>query len=478
MSDVDGANADAIGSVDRSAFWHSAAEPEILGKMAVQFGTPTHVLDMNRLAANYRKFKSEFEKGGLDCAILYSIKTNYLPNLVSALKEQGCGADVVSGYEMELALKLEFPGAQITFNGPHKTAAELARALDAGVFINLDSADEAVRLNKIAEDRGRPVDVGLRLNPGIAIYRGADPTYNEMAGRAAIQSKFGYTVDDGAAAAAGEISRLSHLRITGFHCHLGSQITDADAFAQALERIFAFASQFSEGDPVERINIGGGFGVGGIRRERRGPLRTLMAFYGCDNLDAQNEGFALQDFARTVSSLRAQYGLNGTQFYCEPGRAIVSDAMALLATVSSVKETGGVRWVILDAGLNLMPTIAMHEDHGIREVEPSGAPKSLFRVGGPLCYEGDVLAMGKLLSDDIAEGDLVLIENSGAYTVSRGTNFIRPRAAVVALDGTEFSLCWRREEFADVFSFSVPREQPPEQPFVANDPDYANLRQV
>ena len=53
-----------------------------------------------------------------------------------------------------------------------------------------------------------------------------------------------------------------------------------------------------------------------------------------------------------------------------------------------------------------------------------------------------------------------------------------PRAAVVALDGTEFSLCWRREEFADVFSFSVPREQPPEQPFVANDPDYANLRQV
>lgn len=461
MNDVDRVTADAISPVDRGAFWHSPGEAAILAEIASHFGTPTHVLAMNRLTGNYRNFKREFEAGGLDCAILYSIKTNYLPNLVRALKAEGCAADVVSGYEMELALALGFSGDQITFNGPHKTAAELERAINAGVFINLDSTDEAVRLNRIAKDRGQPIDVGLRLNPGIAIYRGADPTYNEMAERAALESKFGYTVPDGAAeAAAAEISALSHLRITGFHCHLGSQITDVDAFTQALERLFAFVGAFAANHPLERMNIGGGFGVDGIRRERRGPLRGLLAFHGCDNLDAQNEGFPLRAFAEAVSSLRAQYGLNGVQFYCEPGRAIVSDAMALLATVSSVKETGGVPWVIVDAGLNLMPTIAMHEDHGIREVAPSGAPKTLFRVGGPLCYEGDVLAAAILLGDDIAEGDLVLVEDSGAYTVSRATNFIRPRAAVVALEDGEASLCWRREEFADVFSFSVSPGQP------------------
>lgn len=461
MNDVDLVDADAINSMDRRAFWHSPGEAATLARIASQFGTPTHVLDMNRLRQNYRNFKREFAAGGLDCTILYSVKTNYLPNLVRALKAEGCAVDVVSGYEMELALELGFPGDQITFNGPHKTAAELERAIDAGVFINLDSTDEARRLNRIANDRGRLVDVGLRLNPGIAIYRGADPTYNEMAERAAFESKFGYTVPGGAAeAAAAEISALSHLRITGFHCHLGSQITDTDAFAQALERLFAFAGAYAAGHPLERMNIGGGFGVDGIRRERRGPLRGLLAFYGCDNLDAQNEGFRLREFARAVSSLRAQYGLHGVHFYCEPGRAIVSDAMALLAAVSSVKKTGGVSWVIVDAGLNLMPTIAMHEDHGIREVAPSGAPKSLFRVGGPLCYEGDVLAATKLLGEDIAEGDLMLIEDSGAYTVSRATNFIRPRAAVVALEGGETSLCWRREELADVFSFNVSPGQP------------------
>ena len=461
MNDVNMAIADAKCSVDRGAFWHSPGEAAILANTASQFGTPTHVLDMRRLTGNYRNFKREFEAGGLDCTILYSVKTNYLPNLVRALKAQGCAADVVSGYEMELALELGFPGDQITFNGPHKTAAELERAIDAGVFINLDSTDEARRLNRIAEDRGRPIDVGLRLNPGIAIYRGADPTYNEMAERAALESKFGYTVPGGAAeAAAAEISALSHLRITGFHCHLGSQITDMDAFAQALDRLFAFAGGFAGNHPLERMNIGGGFGVDGIRRERRGPLRGLLDFYGCDNLDAQNEGFELRDFATAVASLRAQHGLNGVQFYCEPGRAIVSDAMVLLAAVSSVKETGGVGWVIVDAGLNLMPTIAMHEDHGIREVAPSGAPKTLFRIGGPLCYEGDVLAAAKLLGNDIAEGDLILVEDSGAYTISRATNFIRPRAAVVALEDGKASLCWRREEFVDVFSFNVSPGQP------------------
>ena len=461
MNDVHLADADALSSMDGGAFWHSPGEAAILAKIASQFGTPTHVLDMNRLRQNYRDFKREFAAGGLDCTILYSVKTNYLPNLVRALKAEGCAADVVSGYEMELALELGFPGDQITFNGPHKTAAELVRAIDAGVFINLDSIDEARRLNRIAKDRDRSIDVGLRLNPGVAIYRGADPTYNKMAERAAFESKFGYTVPGGAAeAAAAEISALSHLRIIGFHCHLGSQITDVDAFAQSLERLFAFAAAFAVNNPLERMNIGGGFGVDGIQRERLGPLRGLLAFHGCDNLDAQSEGFPLRDFAAAVSSLRDQHGLSGVQFYCEPGRAIVSDAMALLAAVSSVKETGGASWVIVDAGLNLMPTIAMHEDHGIREVAPSDAPKTRFRVGGPLCYEGDILSAAKSLSDDIAEGDLVLIEDSGAYTVSRATNFIRPRAAVVALEDGEASLCWRREEFADVFSFSVSPGQP------------------
>lgn len=196
--------------------------------------------------------------------------------------------------------------------------------------------------------------------------------------------------------------------------------------------------------------------MAGIRRERRGPLRQLMKLCNYDILDKQKDGMDIASVASSLSTSIQHYNLGAARFFCEPGRAIVSDAMCMIAQVVSVKQTGGLDWLILDAGLNLFPTIAMDESHEIVSLMRDGAKTKPFRIGGPLCYEGDVLSSIKRMPVDTTVGDLVSIEDSGAYTVSRSTNFIRPRASVVVVTNSKIELCWRRETFDDIFAFHVP----------------------
>jgi diaminopimelate decarboxylase len=431
--------------------------------IAERFGTPAHVLDLARVERNYRHLRGAFDAVGLRMDVLYSVKTNYMPIVLAQLKALGSGVDVVSGFELDLALRLGFTGPSIVFNGPHKTDVEIERAVEAGATVNLDAPHEAMRINAVARRLGRTVPVGLRVNPGIGIHLSADPTYNAQAARAARESKFGLSLADGAAAAAAElIGSCEQLSLVGLHCHGGSQITDEAALLSAIDAMLAFGASLRPRHPIRIVNIGGGFGVAGIRRTRRGPLGQMLAFHGSDALAGQKNGFDLELFARGLREAVDRHDLDDIRLCCEPGRVIVSDAMALLARVSSVKRSGGIDWVIVDAGLNLMPTIAMNEEHAIRSLVHDGSPLKPFRVAGPMCYEGDVLGASRMLPETMAEGDLVLIEDSGAYTVSRSTNFIRPRAPVVAVGDGRMELCWRREEFDDIFAFHTPTSFFPE----------------
>lgn len=431
--------------------------PEVALKIAERHGTPTHALNLERLRSNYSKVCHAFSEAKVNMTVLYSVKTNYMPIILSYLRTLGCGVDVVSGPELSLALKLGFPPERIVFNGPHKTDDELETAIRERVAINIDSVGEAYRLNYLANLAEVYLKVGMRVNPGVAIYHSEDPTFNKQSSLNAKQSKFGFTIDDGAAEEAIEAIRFGKKRLVlnSIHCHLGSQITDKDAFVSAIDKVIGFVSRLKHEHPIDTINFGGGFGVAGIRRERRGPLRQLMALYDRDVLTEQRNEMDISSVAQDIATSIQRHDLEHLRFFCEPGRSIVSDAMCMIARVSSIKRTGGLDWLVLDAGLNMFPTIAMAESHKFVPLTRVDSKKKRFRIGGPLCYEGDVLATSQLLPENMQVGDLVSIEDSGAYTVSRSTNFIRPRAAVVVVTGDQIELCWRRETFDDIFTYHV-----------------------
>jgi len=419
-------------------------------------GSPVYVLDLERLDRNYAAFADSWGRAGYPVSIFYSVKTNYLPIVCRRMRMHGAGADVVSGHEIEVALAAGFSGEQLVLNGPMKTAEEIERVVELGGTVNIDALGDVVILEKLARRLGRILDAGLRINPSVSPYTSSDPSYTERMARAARRSKFGWPLHTGAAnRVAGQIADSPHLRLAGLHCQLGSQVTDTDAFLVAIDGMLRFAATSPHRADLRTLNVGGGFGVPGIERRRIGPIGDLLEEHEAGDLLERVEVFDLDRFIAGLLERVEHHGLGELEIACEPGRVIVSDAISLLTTVVSVKDIGEGTWVILDGGVNLLPTAGPAEKHEMAVVDREEARCADFMVAGPLCYDHDVYSHRQALAADVSVGDLVEIRDAGAYSISRATNFIRGRAPVVATLGGTSELCWERESSEDIFAPAV-----------------------
>ena len=119
----------------------------------------------------------------------------------------------------------------------------------------------------------------------------------------------------------------------------------------------------------------------------------------------------------------------------EPGRFLVSQAGVLLAPVTQVRRKGGVNFAGVATGMNslLRPALygAWHAIHNLSRLnEPA---TDYYHVVGPICETTDVLGHDRWLPP-VAPGDVLLIENAGAYGAVMSSAYnLRPPAAEVAL---------------------------------------------
>jgi diaminopimelate decarboxylase len=419
-------------------------------ELANRWGTPVYVVSLDQLTANVRAASASL--GGT--RLLYSLKTNYLPAITRHVRALGLGIDVVSGYELQAALDSGFPGERIVFNGPVKHADELAMAVEHGVYVNIDGTGEIEELAALAARRDVPIPVGLRVFPPGDVYADAPGTDR------AIPSKFGWPVGDGSAdLIADQVIAQRGLRLTGVHCHLGSQVTNAEMLLNVLEPVLAWTAGLRAKTDITRLNIGGGFGVPGIHRVK-GAVAGLSRVDPVATGGSPSLAFDLAGFHSGLRGLLAAHGLDDVEVYAEPGRALVSSAALLLTRVTSMKQLRDHAWVILDGGLNLLPTAGVTERHQFTALRPDSASRPApadvpYLVGGPLCYEGDVFATDVLLPGDLRVGDLVAINDAGAYGFSRATSFNRLRAATVVLEGGTSRLAWRAETYQDLMQMEA-----------------------
>src|SRR5262245_33232145 len=73
-----------------------------LEALASKYGTPLYVYSRSRLQQNYHAFTTAF--GAVDHLICYALKANSNLSVLKVLAEMGCGADIVSGGELQRAL--------------------------------------------------------------------------------------------------------------------------------------------------------------------------------------------------------------------------------------------------------------------------------------------------------------------------------------------------------------------------------------
>ncbi|MEP5716906.1 MAG: alanine racemase, partial [Alphaproteobacteria bacterium] len=206
-----------------------SAEDVSLADLADQIGTPFYCYSRATLERHFRVFDEAL--AGLDHTVCYAVKANGNVAVIKTLAQLGAGADVVSGGELMRALAAGVPASKIVFSGVGKSQAEMAQALDAGIYqMNVESEPELVALSEVAAAKGKIAHVAIRINPDVDAKTHAKIT----TGRA--ENKFGIDWDR-APEVYGRARDLPGIDAGGIAVHIGSQLLDLEPYRRAYERV-------------------------------------------------------------------------------------------------------------------------------------------------------------------------------------------------------------------------------------------------
>lgn len=408
-------------------------------QLVSEYGTPLYVVDRAELVARMRAYRQAF---GSEVTVAYASKALCVVAVLQLAAREGLWCDVASEGELATALAAGFPPDRLVFHGNNKSEDELRSAIAAGVGrVVVDSFSELARLERVADEAGRVVDVHLRVTPGIEAHT------HEYIRTGQDDSKFGFTLSAGLAhAAVDQVVASPTLRLRGLHCHIGSQIFMPEAFAAAAETMTELMRDVLEthGFAPEELNLGGGLGVR----------------YGAADDPPPLEAYA-QAIRGAVATARERYGLPPVKLGVEPGRSIAAPAGCTIYRIGTIKEVPGARvYLSVDGGLSDNPRYALY---GARYTfAPAGrrklsGPDRPVTVVGKHCESGDVLGTDVPLPVDLAEDDLLAVAATGAYNHSMASNYNRlPRPAMVLVGDGRADLIVRRESTTDLVRLDIP----------------------
>ncbi len=407
----------------------------ILNRLAKKFGPSFYLFDAAAFDRNYAELLAAFRRHYPRTALAYSYKTNYLPRMCRRANELGGYAEVVSGMEYELALRIGVPPARIIFNGPYKTAGDVARALRDGALVNLDSAAEVPLVQAAARRAGsRALRVGLRCNFDFGA-RGI--------------SRFGLDAAGGALAdAIARLRRIKRCRMDGLHCHFLPPGRGPAAYAAVARGMLQLARECFGARPPALLDLGGGF---------CSRMRPELA----EQFDFNIPTF--QEYARAIAAqfARAYPDAAGPELVLEPGIALAADALQFAAKVVSFKTIGGKNYALLAGSVyDIKPTKNAKNLPLQHLPQPGNArarrPGGLLDLVGYTCMEDDCLYRNYM--GPLAVNDYVVFHNVGAYTIVLKPPFIVPAPPILAESAAvpgEFETVRRQESFDDVFATYV-----------------------
>lgn len=348
--------------------------------------TPFYYYDMELLQETLDIVKTEAGRYGYH--IHYAVKANANPRLLATIAAAGLGADCVSGGEIQAALDAGFPAGKIVYAGVGKADWEINLGLDHDIYcFNVESAVELQIINTLAAAKGKIAPVALRINPEVDAHTHAKITTGMK------ENKFGINLSQ-LGAVFDELKSLGNIRLTGIHCHIGSQITDMSAFRNLAIRVNEIQEELeAHGLTIDNLNFGGGLGID---------------YYHPNHLPvpAFDNYFAV---FHKLLELRP-----GQQVHFEPGRSIVAQCGTLISRVLYVKKGETKQFAILDAGFTELIRPAMYDAYHRIENISSQEAIEVYDVVGPICESSDVF--GKEIELNKAHrGDFIALRSAGAY---------------------------------------------------------------
>jgi diaminopimelate decarboxylase len=414
-------------AVFRSSQYELHAESLPLARLADRFGTPLYVYSAATIRERYRTFDEAF--GDIPHTICYSVKANSNLSILRMLAKLGSGFDIVSGGELQRVLAADKKAAaKVVFSGVGKQAHEIDAALHAGILLfNVESGSELELLGARAAHLRKEASFAVRANPDVAANT------HPYISTGLHEHKFGVPWR-----AAAELYRCGaqkkYLRAAGVSVHIGSQIDDIDAFAEALQRVALLVRSLrAERHDIRYVDAGGG-------------LAIPYSYDPDSNFVAECQRYA-------TAVMQPLHGLP-VHLLLEPGRAIIGPAGVLLTRVVYRKRNDGKQFVIVDAAMNDLIRPSLYEAyHEIVPVVRRGKGQTeVVDVVGPICESGDFFARGREIPQ-VEEADLLAILDTGAYGMSLASNYnTRARPAEVLVEGRHAKLIRKRETIDDLLA--------------------------
>ncbi|KAI4381226.1 hypothetical protein MLD38_007321 [Melastoma candidum] len=373
--------------------------------------TPFYLYSKRQITRNVEAYKDALE--GLEGSVIgYAIKANNNLKILEHLRGLGCGAVLVSGNELRLAIKAGFDPTRCIFNGNGKLLEDLVLAAEAGVFVNVDSEFDLENIIAAARIAGKKVNVLLRINPDV------DSQVHPYVATGNKNSKFGIRNEKLLWFLDAVKSHPNELKLVGAHCHLGSTITKVDIFRDAAVLMVGYIDVIREqGFEVDYLNIGGGLGI-----------------------DYYHAGAILptpRDLIDTVRELVLSHKL---KLIIEPGRSLIANTCCFVNRVTGVKTNGTKNFIVIDGSMAelIRPSLYGAYQHiELVSPPPSEAEISTFDVVGPVCESADFLGKDRELPTP-PKGAGLVVHDAGAYCMSMASTYnlkMRPPEYWVDEDG-------------------------------------------
>ena len=402
-----------------------------------KYDSPLYVLDEITLRNSCRAYKKALEKYYPGPSLpIYASKANssiFMSNLIAS---EGFGLDAVSEGELLTALKGGVPNEKIVFHGNNKSDKEIEFAIKNNIKVIVDNDHDLKRLEEISNSFNYDIEIMVRFTPGIECHT------HEYIRTGSFDSKFGFGIES-LGRLFEVISKTKHIKLTGLHAHIGSQIFELDPhndLGKIMVDVILQAKDF--GHNIKELNVGGGLGI---------------------KYTEEDDPPSIDEWIKTVSLsvVKAcdKNNLNLPILMCEPGRSIVSTAGVTIYKIGSFKEVPGIRtYLSVDGGMSDNPRpITYQSNYSACLVNNplNSNSKNKYTVAGKHCESGDVL-FKELELGYCETGDLICVFGTGAYNNSMSSNYNRiPKPAAILVCNGEAEIIQKRESPHDLLKYDV-----------------------
>lgn len=390
-----------------------------VSEIARDVGTPFYLYSHATLVKHFKAFDSAFH--GTKHLTCFAMKSNSSMAILRLFARLGGGLDIVSGGELYRALRAGVDPRRIVYSGVGKRREDLEYALKSDILMfNVESSQEIVLLDEVAESLGKKAPIAIRVNPDI------DPHTHPYISTGLKENKFGVDINE-ALEEYKRAANLSNLLVSGVSCHIGSQLTQVNPIVDALKKLQEFIRKLGEeGIDIRYFDLGGGLGITYDKEEPPHPKAYAAAI---------QEALDIKDLTLIL----------------EPGRVIMGNAGILITKVLYTKTIQKKRFIIVDAAMNDLIRPSLYGSfHAIQPVKLAGHQKIRADIVGSICESSDFFARDREV-ESFKPGELMAIMSSGAYGLSMSSNYnSRPRVAEVMVKGNQYYIIRARETYEDL----------------------------